>query len=785
MGLTRRWDAVLTALAVLAVLEAGLFLRRKKTGRSWMIGLLPVFAVMGFARAHSVRNACERELGLGLAGEAVAVEGTVQSVTSGETGWSLALEKCAVRTDEADHMLMGLLVYWDENECPVPGSRILVSGTVREIAGARNPGEFDYSMYYRAKKQNYRMFAEHISVVREPERGVGRYRELLYGISVKAGEILDRTAPESDAGIYRAVLLGEKAALDTEVRELYQAAGISHLLAISGLHLSLFGAAAYGAARKLGAGYGTAGVLGGGLLCSYAVMTGASSSVVRALVMMLLGYGSAWLGRTYDLLSALGAAALVLLWDSPYQITQAGVQLSFGAIVGIGAVGPRLMERVGRHRKEMALHIDIEGAGIMRCMKEAFLGSLGLQLTTLPILTYHFFQLPVYGIFVNLAVVPLMGIVLASGMAGVLLGSVNLTAGRFAMGSGHAVLRLYEAICRCCSRLPGNTLVTGRPELWQIVVYYICFMVLLMLLNWPGGLKRRRLFVLAAAAGMLLVLRVLPVRGLQAVFLDVGQGDGIVLRTKGRVVLVDGGSTDRSELGRYCLEPYLKSTGETRIDLAVVTHGDADHISGLSYLLKESEEITVDCLALPEPGKGQKVYEELKTAAEAKGGTVVWMKRGDTAKVGELRLTCLYPDGAGPPGVVNTYTADSEEDRNEHSVVLKADYGDFHMLLTGDMTSQGEEAVLEDPWAAGYIGNTQVLKIAHHGSKFSTGEPWINSVGPRWAVISYGEGNRYGHPHPETLERLRECGAALYETGKSGTITLHTDGEELTWSTWR
>lgn len=828
-----------------------------------MIWLLPVFVLAGFLRAYGVESACDRELACMQEEREAVAEGTVRSMRKRENGWAFGLEDCVLRggAEEDGLRLMGILVYLETEERPRLGSRICVEGTVQAIDAARNPGEFDYRLYYRAQKQNCRMFAENFWEA-DPDGAdwvnTGGYREFLYQISLKAGEILERAAPGDDAGIYKAVLLGDKTCLEDDILALYQKSGISHLLAISGLHLSLFSAAVYGVLRKGGMGHGTAGVLGGVLLCSYAVMTGASTSVIRALVMVLFGYGAACFGRTYDLLTALGAAAAVILWDSPYQITQAGMQLSFSAVAGIGAASPCLTAGLRRMRAEKKVLGEAERAGEAALgdagrlgwrscageaaledagrsdwrsrVSETVLTGMGLQLTTIPVMLYHFFQIPVYGIVLNLIVVPLMGIVLASGAAGILLGSVNPAAGRFAMGSGHAVLRVYEALCRISSRAPGNVLVLGRPEMRQVALYYVSFICLLLSFSRGDaggkfffgranvgkksffsragigkifsccqagmekkGMRRKRVIRCAAMLGMVLALRAPAVAGLETTFLDVGQGDGIVIRTHGHVILVDGGSTDVGELGRYRLEPYLKSIGETTVDLAVVTHGDMDHISGLQYLIEESEEILVKCLALPEKGRGQQVYEELKASAEAAGGTVIWMKRGDVLETDGLKLTCLYPDGEGvggqsgtekEEGTVYRYEIDSGEDRNEHSLVLKVDYGAFHMLLTGDMSQTGEEFIQKDSWASAYLENTQVLKVAHHGSKYSTGDQWLGSVRPRWAVISYGEGNRYGHPHTETLERLEKGGTAVYETGKSGAITLNTDGKKVEWHTW-
>ena len=258
----------------------------------------------------------------------------------------------------------------------------------------------------------------------------------------------------------------------------------------------------------------------------------------------------------------------------------------------------------------------------------------------------------------------------------------------------------------------------------------------------------------------------LPLRGLSVTFLDVGQGDGICLRTGRYTVLVDGGSSDEKDLGKYRLEPFLKSQAETVVDYAVVSHGDADHISGLEELM-ESGNIRVRFLVLPAAGKEDPAYERLEALVRLQGGERLFMEKGDRLSLGKLELTCLYPDGA------------ARRDRNDHSLVLRADYGNFHLLLTGDMTLQGEQEILQDPRTSALLADIQLLKVAHHGSDTSTGEAWVEAAAPRWAVVSYGVGNRYGHPKEEVLKRLKKQGTLVYETGRQGAVTVRTDGKRI------
>lgn len=734
--------------------------RRRKAEKGIWMSLGCVSLLLGFWRGEQAVSWSREELALSLDGTRRQVCGEVLTARPGEGQLILNLKNCVIVGEEkAEGYLRRLQIYLDGGSSlrrPVLGSRISVEGELRAFSAARNPGEFDYGSYYRSLGMNYRMFADSWQEAGKE----GRWgREILYQGSVHAGEILERIADPKDAGIFRAAILGERSQLDGEIRALYQKSGIAHLLAISGLHLSLVSAAVYGTLRRLGAGYGRAGILGGILLTLYAGMTGASPSVMRALVMALCGFLAAYLGRTYDLPSALGLAACLLLWENPHRLCQSGVQLSFGAVAGIAVITESPgEEKTGKYEQAVKM---------LSC-------SFGMQMMTLPLVLYHFFQYPLYGIFLNLLTVPLMGVVVASGAAGILLGSIWLPAGRFAVRSGHIVLRFYEWLCRLWERLPGSLLILGRPQLWQISVYFGVLAAVL----W-GWRKRRHWYWKLLLAGLPLLLLPLPVRGMETTFLDVGQGDGICIRTRTETILIDGGSTDQRRLGENRLEPFLKSKGIAEVDYAIVSHGDQDHISGLIYLLEKSE-IAIRTLVLPDIGGGEEIYSRLEQLARRQGGEVLWMKRGDRLKCGRLEITCRYPESEDR----------RNRERNEHSLVLQVDYGGFHMLLTGDMSAEGEKCLLDlensEPLDRGTPGleDIQILKVAHHGSRYSTTEAWLDHVSPKWAVLSYGENNRYGHPGQQIVDRMKERRIQIWETARSGAISLRTDGKKIWWRTF-
>ena len=252
--------------------------------------------------------------------------------------------------------------------------------------------------------------------------------------------------------------------------------------------------------------------------------------------------------------------------------------------------------------------------------------------------------------------------------------------------------------------------------------------------------------------------------------LDVGQGDGMILRfPNGINCLVEGGSSDGSGVGQYRLEAGLKSLGISGVDYVFISHGDQDHNSGVLEMLERKERsVRIKTLVLPCRSVWDENLQALAEAAWENGARVATMEAGEMLEQGEVRLTCLQP-GEGDllvPG-------------NAASMVLALNYRDFDLLLTGDVEADGESLLEERLESVAHGTSYDVLKVAHHGSRNSSGELFLEKVSPRCALISAGKGNLYGHPHEETLERLGAAGCKVYNTQTDGAITIQTDGQRM------
>lgn len=633
-----------------------------------------------------------------------------------------------------------------ETSRPLPGERIEVYGKISPVEAPRNEGVFDFRLYYRTISVHGSMYGTSFRVIGgEPKPFARGLQEL----RLRMGDILDQLLPPQDAGIYRALLTGDKSAMDEDIRSLYQENGIAHILAVSGLHLSILGLGVYELLRRFGRSKAASGSVAALLIISYGILTGCSGSALRAVLMLLLRFLAAAVGRSYDMLTAMAAAALFLLWKEPFMLFSAGFQLSFLAVLAIGL----------RHALPAPKHPLLEGLWL----------SFYLQLLTLPVILFHYFRFPLYGIFLNLIVLPLMGCVIYSGVFGVGLFGLSEKLATIAVGGGHWILRLYTLLCTHCAALPYSSLLLGRPSMHSILLYYTA----LGFVTWAlaerhaaerSGLATCRLPLPCIVLPLLLSMLCLPAKqpqGLEITALDVGQGDGFILRNQGLVMSVDGGSTSDQRLGENVLVPYLESQGIEHIDLALITHCDADHYSGIQYLLEEAK-MTIGELLLPRVAMQDARYDALRDAAAARDVRIRYFGQGDCIDLGEVEIRGYYPAGT-----------ERLEAANDHSIGMLLRAPDFQMLFTGDMDEDCERQMLASLWEAnaGYP-KIDVLKAGHHGSHTSSSEALLAALRPDYAILSYGVGNDYGHPHAETRERLRRYGVEMLETGKMGEIRL-------------
>lgn len=687
------------------------------------------------------------------------------------------------------------LCYLQEDEAlPRAGSYVRVLGEVSPFLQATNPGEFDAAAYYRRKDC---LFALRKTKITAQTKNYGRLEEFLSQLRYESEVLFRKLLGEKNGATASAMVLGRKKGMDSEVKALYQGAGISHLLAISGLHLSLIGAGLFGLLKKVRLPVALSAGISTWILIVYAQLTGMGISTRRALVMFLLFLAAGLLKRTPDLPTSLAVAALLLLVPKPQRILDAGFQLSFSAVLGIAVMIPVLQDGWEEAAPSLRVTDGVAGWNLVRAaiaracrlLRKNILAGLGITMTMLPFLLIHFYEWSPWSVLLNLAVIPLMGILLPC-LIGLQL-VARLTAlvhclellQHLLCAAIEAIFSCYEQLCRFTTALPGSILHTGYPT-WQALTAYTIGLIALAV----SGKKLRPHLRLAAAVCLMGIFLIRLPGELNVTMLDVGQGECVGIETREHhVYLVDAGSTSKKKTGQYQIIPWLKYIGTRSVEGIFITHWDEDHISAVGELLEwsESSRVKIRRIFLPDVVLKDEVLETLLQQIEEANVSVEYLSAGEHMTDGALQISCLHP-----------YAKKVPEDRNDASLVLRLSQGDFQMLLTGDLEKSGEDWLVEQARPA--VEQTQpagqeqalscvpsnhpavqnplrctILDAGHHGAFNATGEALLDLAQPELILISCGKNNRYGHPAPETLKRLEERGIRWYSTAEVGAIQVH------------
>ena len=690
------------------------------------------------------------------------VTGQVSRQTEKNDKIQIYLTDCHVESSDIRFDTGQILVYLEETAGYPVGTDLSLSGTIYPIEEPTNPGQFNSRLYYQGKGIAYTFYARKAKVLAVHPSPVRQY---LLTLRKRVGEVYEQILDEKDSGLMQAMVLGRKEDLDGEIKELYQKNGISHLLAISGLHVSLAGMGLYRLLRRITGSCAGAGIPAVLFLLAYGWMTGASISTVRAVLMCMLVILADLIGRTSDMLTSIGASALCFMLTSPICVKQSAFLLSYGAVTAIALIPP-----VWKLYQEKAGRIG-----------QALLVSLSVLLVTFPLLLVFFCEYPLYSTLLNLLVIPLMSVLMVFGFAGGIAGLFCLPAAGVCAVPCRLILRLYEWTGQQCLSLPGSVLSTGCPSGWKVLLYYAVLSAGLLLLYRE---KRRKKYwrkkepfhpgkrVLAAGlcplmlCACLLCLRISS--GFEICMLDVGQGDAVFLKAPdGTTCLYDGGSSNVKGVGNYRILPFLQWSGVRTLDYVFISHMDQDHINGLKELAEACENsgsLRIGHAVFPKLAVKDEACEEMEAAFQKAGIPILYMGAGDRFDGEDFSLSCLWPE-----------EDTMSEDRNEQSLVLMAEYREFQMLLTGDIGKETEERLL----SSGLLKEVEVLKIAHHGSRYSSSRRFLERVHPAVSLISCSATNRYGHPGAETLERLRDAESRICATKDCGAIRIWTDGKKV------
>ena len=615
-----------------------------------------------------------------------------------------------------DHLEGKILLYTVSNETIKEGDILSFDGNLEVWEDATNPGQFSSRHYYFAKGIYYHAYSKSVQIKMHTNSYL---RKVICQCRTYLNDQLDIQYDEQTQAFLSAMMLGDKTKLQSEVKDDFKESGLIHLMAVSGLHISLVGRSLYRLIRRLCGSFMISSVLGILSAVFYCALTGFSVSSLRAVIMLFVYFLSQTLGEHYDVLSSASFAGIILLLICPYRIYDTGFLYSFTAVFVIGCyqkIKPKLR-------------------GSFQKIRESMMFCAAIQIGMFPVMIYFQYEAPMLSFLANVVAVPLAST--AFTMAFILI--------FFPATIFHNVISWMIHLILWISRQSYGMFTIGQvPFLWVILFYGIISLCLYRRNKILFNIRMGSIYV-----GILILILIPMLRNKTITFLDVGQGDCVIMDTDAGLIVSDGGSSSEEQVGKYRILPYIKYLGYQKIKVAIISHMDADHYSGIQELLKMGR---IEYLGLPEIEKDE-AMENIIKAAQQNRTTIFYLSKGRKIKTKDVYLKVLHP------------IRNSKMEKNAASLVMQGSVLGYQLLLTGDVEKEGEEQLLYEG-----LKQAEILKAAHHGSKNSTSNEFLQKVTPEQTIISCGQNNRYGHPHTEMIHRLKTYHTKILRTDKMGAI---------------
>ena len=824
-GAGRAWYALPLAMVVVVYARPW---QEKSPRRGLLFLLIFTLFAAGALRAESESRLQASYLPEFEDGQQVRLVGEITRIEERERCVCYRLTDCVMDRSNEYMPCNDVLAYASSDEFSI-GQILVITGTISLFEPAANEGGFDVRSYYQSQKIDFGVWVDTVEAV----HGTGnRYSNFLMKVRKRLSESI--AGCQGIDGILSAMLLGEKSELDEEIKSLYRLTGIGHILAISGLHVTMLGIGLYRLLRRCGVRYASCAVFVSFVMLSYGWMTGGSMSTCRAVGMLLVYLLADVLGRGYDMLSALGLVVIVLLWDNPFLIHYSGFWLSVVAVLGVGVTGPVLVgwsncfhehssilyegtgigekafERYAIGRKAAERKRDksrefgkdeVRKTTVRRRRekswkdkgRESLVMGLGIQITTLPLVALYYYELPIYALFLNSVVLMLVKYVVGVGGVAAVAGVWCLGLGTILMQPCNWILGLYQWACELTLLLPGARVITGCPAKWQIVLYYIMLGIFLWvlarrtefmrkqrdakqeLLKERGSDKKTDRAVVAVhrKIEMFWVALWLILMISVILFHPLEKGEVDILdvgQGDGSYVCTANGTTMFIDGGSL----DVPDVGDNRILPFLKYKG----VKGIDYwFVSHTDQDHIS--GLTEVLESGYPVRHLVFAAAVRENEKTVELAGVAQEAGTKVVYMQAGDvlvaGSARLRCLYPTAGEQREDINELSLVLRLEEDGSSCLFTGDISSEVEKELL----AIGAIEEVDFLKAAHHGSKYSNSYEFLQALQPKIVSISCGENNRYGHPGEETLERLNQVDSKILRTDQNGEIRIMVKASDV------
>ena len=619
------------------------------------------------------------------------------------------------------------------------GDSLYIEGEFKQPEEARNYKGYNYKQYLKTKKIIGTVELEKVKILKSSNGS------FIHNIQKYIRDTINGTLTDEEGNLLLAILLGDKDKLSEDIQESFKTSNLSHMLAVSGAHVSYI---------ILGLTYvlqnSIIGKKNGKIVCiifllAFMAITNFTPSVTRACIMAILTLFSGIIYRKSDVYTNISVAALITLIFNPYSLLDLGFQLSYGGTIGIIIFIKRIQEKKSNSK-------------VINYIKQMALVSIYANIIIIPIMMYHFNTVSLTFIISNIMASPILGIIVITGFLFIITSITVKPLTRLIAIFIKPILSILIKISQICSKLPFSNILVVTPYMFNVISYYaiilycikskknnkckiiICLLIVLILINF--------------------IIYIFPQK-LRIFFIDVGQGDSTLIITPDKkTVLIDGGGSDSFDVGEKVLLPYLLDRRILKVDYVLISHFDTDHCGGILTIM---EKVKVKNIIISEQAEHSENYERFKKLMIHKKIRLIEVKKGDKIKIGRYsEFKILFP----------TSRLLSENPLNNNSIVAQFNYNNFKMLFTGDIEKLAEQQILKTEKAE---IRADILKVAHHGSKTSSIPEFIKAVRPRIALIGVGKNNTFGHPNQQTIKNLENIKCRIYRTDLQGDIIIRID----------
>lgn len=648
------------------------------------------------------------------------------------------------------------------------GDKIIIKGNFEEANTARNEGGFDYKQYLKSKNVYGIISVDKKDIKLIKKNNVGVIDLLANKVSNSMKIKIEQNLSNETSNLLSGILIGNKNNLQKEIQEDFRNSSLSHVLAISGMHVSYIMLGITFVINKMKFNKRVSKIITIFILLFFIILTGKTASVTRACFMSSYIILASLFHKKAHVLASISISLLIILIINPYLILDIGLQLSYGGTIGIVLIYP-ILKKLKKKKEDK----NSKFKKIIHKVKEKILDiiliTISANLVIFPIVLFHYNTISFTFIISNLLISPIIGIIIILGFISVFASYIISPISKVMFLILQTFLNLLIKIAHFCAELPFSKVYFPTPKIYVIIIYYVFLIFIILARNKIIVIKKinKKIIIIFVIIIIILnlilnlILNFIP-KTFTISFIDVGQGDSMLISTpKGKKILIDGGGSRDEELfniGKQTLIPYLLNKGITKLDYILISHFDSDHVGGILSVL---EELKVEKVIICEQEENEN-YRRFKEIVKNKKIKVYVVKKGDNVKIEEnILLNILWPKDEKI----------KENAINNNSIVAKLNYKSFSILLTGDIEKIAENEILKE-YENSNILNANILKVAHHGSKSSSINEFLEKVKPQIALIGVGEKNTFGHPNEGVLKRLENINTKIYRTDKKGEITI-------------